>query len=175
MDNRPRGREKNVTGPGKDIKKRGEGLGTGPVGRPEGYAGRQEQSASAETGHTRASSGGGSLIKIVLAAILLLGGGSFGLSNLLGGGGDTATVPSSYIESTPAPSQGMSGSISNPSSTPSSSSGSSSSSGAGLSGMLQSSVGNVSTGWTEPTNASTLDAQVDTTARAKRTNILCKA
>ena len=30
--NRPRGREKHVTGPGKTVEKRGEGLGAGPVG-----------------------------------------------------------------------------------------------------------------------------------------------
>ena len=40
MDNRPKGREKNVTGQGKDIYKRGEGLGTGPVGSQNGHAGR---------------------------------------------------------------------------------------------------------------------------------------
>ena len=33
---RPRGREKHVTGPGKTVQKRGEGLGTGPVGEPGG-------------------------------------------------------------------------------------------------------------------------------------------
>ena len=38
--NRPRGRERNVTGSGKDIKRRGSGLGTGPVGTPGGYSGR---------------------------------------------------------------------------------------------------------------------------------------
>ena len=40
MDNRPRGRQKNVTGAGKGINKRGEVLNTGPVGRQDGYAGR---------------------------------------------------------------------------------------------------------------------------------------
>ena len=38
--NRPRGRQRNVTGPGKDIKRRGSGLGTGPVGSSGGYSGR---------------------------------------------------------------------------------------------------------------------------------------
>ena len=36
----PRGREKNVTGQGKDVYKRGEDLGTGPVGKQDGYGGR---------------------------------------------------------------------------------------------------------------------------------------
>ena len=41
-NNRPRGREKNVTGQASSdsMKKRGEGLGTGPVGRKEGYSSR---------------------------------------------------------------------------------------------------------------------------------------
>ena len=42
MDNKPRGREKNVSGEGKDVYKRGEGLGTGPVGSQDGHAGRTE-------------------------------------------------------------------------------------------------------------------------------------
>ena len=32
MDNRPQGREKNITGTGQGIKKRGDGQGTGHVG-----------------------------------------------------------------------------------------------------------------------------------------------
>ena len=39
-NNRPRGREKHVTGPAKTVKKRGEGLGTGPVGDAGGYQDR---------------------------------------------------------------------------------------------------------------------------------------
>ncbi|MBQ6469929.1 MAG: peptidase C11 [Lachnospiraceae bacterium] len=37
---RPRGREKHVTGEGTGLKKRGDGLGTGPVGSKDGYAGK---------------------------------------------------------------------------------------------------------------------------------------
>ncbi len=36
----PRGREKNISGQGKDVYKRGEDLGTGPVGKKDGYQGR---------------------------------------------------------------------------------------------------------------------------------------
>ncbi|MBR6770924.1 MAG: hypothetical protein IKM28_06755 [Lachnospiraceae bacterium] len=32
-ENRPRGRQRKVTGEGKEIKRRGPGLGTGPVGK----------------------------------------------------------------------------------------------------------------------------------------------
>ena len=42
MDKRPRGRQKNITGQGKDVKRRGSGLGTGPVGKP----GRVPQSSN---------------------------------------------------------------------------------------------------------------------------------
>ena len=38
--NRPRGRQKNISGGGKSIYKRGSGLGTGPVGSSGGYSGR---------------------------------------------------------------------------------------------------------------------------------------
>ncbi len=36
----PREREKNITGQGKEVYKRGEDLGTGPVGKQDGYSGR---------------------------------------------------------------------------------------------------------------------------------------
>ena len=39
-ENRPRGRQKNISGPGKSVYKRGSGLGTGPVGNSGGYSGR---------------------------------------------------------------------------------------------------------------------------------------
>lgn len=45
-NNRPRGREKHVTGPGKTVQKRGDGLGTGPVGDAGGYKERQQTSSS---------------------------------------------------------------------------------------------------------------------------------
>ena len=32
-NNRPRGRERHVSGPGKKVEKHGKGLGSGPVGR----------------------------------------------------------------------------------------------------------------------------------------------
>ena len=87
MENRPRGREQNVTGQGKDIYKRGEGLGTGPVGSHDGHAGRKEaqqsrpaggvnrpfsgSTGSAGSSGTRAGGGRGSLILIIIAAIVI--------------------------------------------------------------------------------------------------------
>ena len=44
MENRPQGRQKNVTGKGSGLYKRGSGLGTGPVGNAGGYSGRTGQS-----------------------------------------------------------------------------------------------------------------------------------
>lgn len=78
--NRPRGREKHVTGPGKTVEKRGEGLGAGPVGDAGGYKDRKQQGRGSGT---RAGGGGGMKL-IVLLLVALLGGGG-GLTALLGG------------------------------------------------------------------------------------------
>ena len=71
---RPRGREKHVTGPGKSVNKRGEGLHTGPVGDAGGYADRKEPSGGSgqRSGGTRS---GGGMKLLILLAVLLLGGG----------------------------------------------------------------------------------------------------
>ena len=68
--NRPRGREKHVTGPGKTVEKRGEGLGAGPVGDAGGYKDRKQQGRGSGT---RAGGGGGmKLIVLLLVALLPL-------------------------------------------------------------------------------------------------------
>ena len=94
---RPRGRQKNITGAGKPIRRRGSGLGTGPVGgsgRGSGFGGRNTGNRPAsgsfrptsrrQTGTTR--SGGGLTKLIILLLVLMLGGGS-GLTGLLGDSG----------------------------------------------------------------------------------------
>lgn len=48
--NRPRGRERNVTGPGKTVHKRGDGLGTGPVGAGGGQSGGGQPSGAGPRG-----------------------------------------------------------------------------------------------------------------------------
>lgn len=84
MAGRPHGRSRNVTGTG-TVFKRGDGLGTGPVGnssRPSGGGGR--------------SGGGGGRISplaIIMIIALVIFGGKFGLGDMLGGGGGSA-VPS---------------------------------------------------------------------------------
>ena len=71
-----------MTGSGKTVQKRGEGLGTGPVGDAGGYGGRRGgNSSGTRSGGTK---GGGGVKLIVLLIALLLGGGG-GLTALLGG------------------------------------------------------------------------------------------
>ncbi len=111
MANRPFGRQKNVTGQGKKVGRRGEGLGTGPVGNAGGYHDRPSSgggyssgpfysgSESSGSGSTRGIGGKG-LIAIIIAAVLLLGGG--GISGLFGnlfGGGTTSTSTSTASSS----------------------------------------------------------------------------
>ena len=48
MENRPVGRKKNVTEGGSGVHKRGEGLGTGPVGNSAGYSSGSSGSGGGE-------------------------------------------------------------------------------------------------------------------------------
>ncbi len=81
-NNRPRGREKHVTGPAKKVQKQGEGLGTGPVGEAGGYSDRKQGGSSGT--RSAGTRGGGGVKLIGLLLVLLLGGGG-GLTALLGG------------------------------------------------------------------------------------------
>ena len=156
MNNRPRGRQRNISGHGKNIQRRGAGLGSGPVGK----AGRTPQHSTGGTTHrstTRSGGGfgGGKLILILLA--LLLGGGG-GVGALLSG--QTPEYPYedspsySYQETAP-------------------------------SGYLPSASGNiyeyylgnlgggaVSSGWDTEANTQTLDTSVASSAREKYTRLL---
>lgn len=149
MNNRPRGRQQNITGHGKPIQRRGSGLGTGPVGKP----GRTPQHSAGTThtgssGRTTRSGGFGGSKLIILLLVLLLGGGG-GLSSLLfGGGGDIAPqspAPGSSYESSYDPYESIFGNLSG---------------------------GNVSTGWDTGSNTQELDTSVVSGARDKYTNIL---
>ncbi len=148
---RPRGRDKTVSGPAKDVKKRGEGLHTGPVGDAGGYAGRKSQTGSpspgTRSGGTRA--GGGMKLIILLLAALLGGGGGLGV--LLGGqGGQQPSQPPSG--QTAQPSQSGGGDL------------------ASLLGGLGG--GSISTGWQGENNTGRLDTGVDPAAREKYTRLL---
>ena len=154
-DNRPRGREKNVTGAGKDIYKRGSGLGTGPVG-----SGGRPGTGGGSSGGPQRSGGKTSLIAIILA--LLLGGGG-GIGALTGafGGGSTASYndyPSQQSYSSQSSQQ---------------SSFSSQSSGMDINALLGGlNSGSTSSGWGSGANTAKLDTSVASGARAKRTKIV---
>lgn len=140
--NRPRGREKNISGQGKYVGRRGDGLGTGPVGsgsRPPKFGGN----SSSSSGKPARSSGKSSPLRILLLLLLLLGGG--GLSALPGGGGSGGGL-SEFPPSAP----------SNPSPILNSFAGN----------------GSVSSGWQGSANTGRLDTTVSSDARAKRTEIL---
>ncbi len=180
--NRPRSREKNVTGGSKGVKKRGNGLGTGPVGNgggsfENGMAGGGASPAG--TGRrglgtgTRASGGGKSpLAAIIILVVALLGGGG-GLAGMLGGGGSSdsgQSVVGDILDTVVDSALGTGGS---------GSSGGSSSAGSGMSGMFDIGSlagmlggGTTSSGWDLGSNTGKLNTSVDNQARDKRTEIL---
>lgn len=100
--NGPRGREKNITGPGKGVERRGEGLGTGPVGHSNGYEAKKQttqnsrgfytSSTSTSSNTGRAKSGG--LLKIIIVLVILLGGGG-GIAGILG---NNSSNNSNYVQ-----------------------------------------------------------------------------
>ena len=159
--NRPRGRQRNVTGSGKPINRRGSGLGTGPVGSGGGYSGRPSgRPSGGSSGHGGGSrnmggnvtrSGGGMSKIIILLLVALLGGGGGIGSLFLGGGSDTQTTtqtPQTQISSGQTQTVDISSLFGN------------------LGG------GNVSTGWDNGSNAGNLDTTVASGARSKFTNII---
>ncbi len=174
MANRPRSREKNVTSGSKGVKKRGKGLGTGPVGERDrekvqsALSGGREvelSGGSKKSGRTTRASGSKSpLLIIILLVVALLGGGG-GLTGLLGGGDSGGTNTGSNSSGgglgdivgdiIGGGSSGGIGSIMDMSS---------------ILGMLGS--GTTSTGWELTNNTSKLNTEVASGARDKRTEIL---
>ena len=76
-NNRPSGRKRNVTGKADPIKKKGQGLGTGPVGssKPGSFAPKTEaihETRPSASGRS-VKRGGGALSIIAIAALLLFG------------------------------------------------------------------------------------------------------
>ena len=166
MDNRPTGRQKHVTGAGKGVYKRGEGLNTGgPVGRADGYAGR----GSGGGGGGAVRAGGislGTIALLVIAFFVLkscLGGSSGGTVQTAGSAGQSGYggLGSSILGSL------LGGDDGGTASTPSSDSGSS------LSSLLGgfSGGGSVSAGWDRTANVGTLNTKVASGAREKRTQL----
>lgn len=144
MENRPNGRQKHVTGQGKDIYVRGEGLGTGPVGNKEGYSGRKSsgtpsQGGGSQPGRSRGIGGKKSpILTIIIALVVLLGGGT-GISSLLGGNNESTSDPKPSVSVNP---------------------------------LMNMASANVSQGWSEESNSGKLVSTIASGARAKRTTIL---
>ncbi len=141
-NDRPRSREKHVTGSGKTVEKRGKGLGTGPVGDAGGYAERGQQGQSAGTRST-GTRGGGAMKLILLLLVVLLGGGG-SLTALLGG----------QPGQTSGQQQSQGGGVN----------------WAEMLGSLNS--GSVSSGWQGEANTGRLDTSVAPGAREKYTKLL---
>jgi len=175
--NRPRGRVKNVTGNSKGVKKRGSGLGTGPVGSTGGSMGGSGTSSGGRR-TTRANGKKSNLLLIIIVVVLLLGGGG-GLSGLLGGSGDGGDVVGSLVGSLLGTENSSSGSdlVGNlvGDLTGDLLGGGSSEIGdligsfSGVLGNLNS--GTTSSGWELESNTGKLNTKVDSSARAKRTEI----
>ena len=173
MDNRPQGREKNVTGHGNGVSRRGSGLGTGPVGNSGGYSGRTPRSGGSGPSRGSGGSGGGLLRTIVLIAALL--GGGAGATSFLGGGSEQAYP----VQPQPTYSQSTT-QQSNPYESLFGSSGSHSQSGSNMTQGFDYSAlfggGNSSTssasGWAQGTNTGALNTAANPAAREKRTRIL---
>ena len=165
--NRPRGRVKNVTGGSKGVKKRGSGLGTGPVGNSGGSFG----GGSSSSGRTTRASGKKSPLLIIIIIVVVLLGGGGGLSGLLGGSGSGSDILGGLIGSVIGGSGDAGGLIDSVIGGGSGSGGLSDIVGglSGLTGMLNS--GTTSTGWELGSNTGRLNTSVDSAARAKRTVI----
>lgn len=108
MNQRPPRRGQRITGPGKEIKRRGSGLGTGPVGNQGGYQGRGGAYSSGSTsgGGVRSSGGKGSLLTILIIVAVVLFGGGAGITSLFGGDGGSS-LTGDYL------SQAMTANVSN--------------------------------------------------------------
>ena len=181
-DNRPKGRERNVSGPSAGVHRRGEGLGTGPVGSGSNPMGgqRREEQRSYGGSQTRASGRRSPLLIIILLAVLIFGGGS-GLGSLLGifGGGESSapsgqTGTGSYDSLLPGAggqdAQTGTGSQSGQSTKPGQGAGS-------LADLLMGGGGSWTGGgssstWTGSANTGKLDRSVSPDARAKYTQIV---
>ena len=158
-ENRPRSREKNITGQGSGVFRRGEGLGTGPVGSgssPTGQTQGSTQRSTSYTGATRRGGGRGMLFILIVLAVLFFGGrGIFGGSELPQS--DSTDQSSSFEQLLPA-------STAVPTSKPVT--------GPQLIGGGSTWSGGGSSTWSSSANTSSLDTAVAGTARDKFTQIV---
>ncbi len=153
--NRPRGRQRNITGSG-SVGRRGGGLGTGPVGAGRGGPSARGGTSYGASGGPRGGAGRrGGLLKLAPLVLVLIAAVVIG-SMLFGGGG--AQPPASTPASTPSSAQPSAAS-------PGGLTGS-------LFGAFTGGGSSVSTGWDNGDNTGKLDSTVASGARDKRTRIL---
>ncbi len=147
MAGRPRGRQRNVTGAGKGINRRGSGLGSGPVGTPGGYGGRPGRGSGSENfnggGGGKRSIGGGILSKLIIVIIFIIAAKT-GFGGFLTGGNQT---PGSLLDEF-------------------------NTSSGGYSVFENLGGGSVSSGWQNGNNAGSLDTTVHSDARERYTDII---
>ena len=172
MAETPRQREKNVTGQGNKVARRGEGTGNGPVGQGSamggggnnrtGNSGSSNRAGSSNTmagigllASLLGGSGGGKgkLIIVVIALVVLLLGGGGGLSSLLGGS-SSGNIASVLTSTTGSSTSGQSNSALDISQIAGSYTGSNI-------------INNVSSGWKWGNNTGKLNQSVDKAARDK--------
>ena len=155
---RPRGREKNVTGQGSGLGRRGSGLGTGPVGSKDGYSGR----GSGSGGGGRITRGAGLSLPVIIVIVLVyLFGGNFG------GGSGGSTVSYDYGTANESSGGSFGGYTQTPSGT---SSGTSTGTSSGTSSG--SSSGTQGSSWSNSDAVGTLSSDVASGSREKRTQII---
>ncbi len=174
------GRQKNVTGQGNGVHKRGDGLGTGPVGSgsgmpgssgPSGPSGNRPSGGGYSSGPTRAG-GGGMLKIIIIVAILVLGGGG-GLFSLFGGGGSDSGSSTNTGSSVGGGAGNIVGSLLGGGSTGGLNLGSLAGSviASGFGSSTYQNVSGTSSNWVSSKNTGTLNTKVSSEARSKYTTI----
>ena len=162
-DNRPRGRQRRVTGTGSGVHRTGSGLGAGgPLGGGSGSMGGGGSSGGGGTRGSGNRAGGGLPLPLILIIlVVILGGGGGGLFNLLGGGGGgtgtTTTTTTNNTTTTTTTNNNQSQNL-----------------GSGLTDLysLFTGSGNVSTGWADTTASKpVLNTSVAPGSRAKYTEL----
>lgn len=178
MSDKPRSKQKNITGEGQGVHKRGSGTGQGPVGKGQfmggqGTSGGGFQSSQGSFGNGQGGSGGsgpnrsgggGSLLKIAIIVIVLLLGGGGGLSTFLGGDSDYDS--NTYTQTT--------NTTNTTNTTGQSSQNTSAGSGYGSFGSysdLFNSVSGSSNGWSTTANTGKLNTTVASGARDRYTKV----
>lgn len=171
MDPRSSNREKVTTGESKGVHRRGEGLGTGPVGRQDGYVGRKTGSSGGGNRAAQIGGGSGALVVVIIIIFMLFGrGGDSGTSVDNGLNNDITTSSSDTVSNN-------SSSNNNVDNSGNSSTGNSSNSSASY-GDITSLFGGfsgaaTSTGWQNGlNNTQKLNTEVSPLAREKRTQII---